>query len=271
MTAPNSTVSLFVAEFIGTALLLAVGLSVVIFDWGTGSTLATLVPAEPSRRVITGFLFGTTGCLITLSPVGRVSGAHINPVVSLAFWFRGKMKTPAMLGYVVSQMLGAATGSLPLLLWGQQGRSIQYGITLPGDAGIWAALAGEVATTAALVTVIFVFVGSPKLRSYTPFTMPVLYGFMVWAESPLSGCSTNPARSFGPALISQNVSYYWLYWVGPVTGMLAVVALFRLLRLHRYYRIEAARISHHNSQTHDSLKTNQERTTRAWHPPKIGE
>ncbi|GAB3220593.1 MIP/aquaporin family protein [Spirosoma arcticum] len=256
MAAPRSTVTLFLAEFVGTALLIAVGLSVVIFDWGTGSIMATLVPVESSRRALTGFLFGTTGCLITLSPVGKISGAHINPVVSLAFWLRGKMKITTMLGYLISQMLGAAVGSLPLLLWGQQGRSIQYGVTLPGDAGLWAAFWGEVVTTAALIVVIFVFVGSRQLKSFTPFTMPVLYSVLVWAESPLSGCSTNPARSFGPALISHNFTDYWLYWVAPVTGVLIVVGLFRLLRLHYYYRIEAARISYHNSQTHESLKTN---------------
>lgn len=89
---------LFLAEFIGTALLLAVGLSAVILNWGEGSFVAGLLPSAPLRRLLTGFMFGSTGCLITLSPVGKISGAHINPAVSLAFWMRGKMKTKALVG-----------------------------------------------------------------------------------------------------------------------------------------------------------------------------
>ncbi|MGH9920604.1 MAG: aquaporin [Nitrososphaerales archaeon] len=68
-----------VSEAIGTALLVAVGLSIVIFDEGRGSHLAHVLPSEAERRALTGMLFGATGMTIALSPVGRISGAHINP------------------------------------------------------------------------------------------------------------------------------------------------------------------------------------------------
>lgn len=246
---------LFAAEFIGTAMLLSVGLSFVILDWGTGSMVARIIPSPDARRLLTGFLFGCTGCLVTLSPVGKISGAHINPAMSFAFWLRGKMKKNALIGYVVSQMLGAAVGCIPLLLWRQQGRSIQYGITLPGTAGITAAFVGELITTAALVIVVFVFVGSKTLRNYTPFTMPFLYSFMVWAETIYSGCSTNPARSFGPALISHNFNGYWIYVTSPLLAAFVVTAIFRLLRLHQFLHIKAARISYHDSETHESIRS----------------
>jgi aquaporin Z len=74
--------ALFVSELIGTALLVLVGLSVVIFMFGTGTPMARLIPSEDLRRLITGFLFGTTGACIALSPVGKVSGAHINPAIT---------------------------------------------------------------------------------------------------------------------------------------------------------------------------------------------
>ncbi|NHA02420.1 hypothetical protein G7092_01360 [Mucilaginibacter sp. HC2] len=248
---------LFIAEFVGTALLLAIGLSAVILNWGKGSWTAALIPSVPYRRLLTGFLFGLTGCIISLSPVGKVSGAHINPAVSFAFWLRGKMKTKALVGYIISQMLGAVVGCLPLLLWHEQGRSVGYGITIPGKPGVILAFCGEVATTAALVTVVFIFVGSKKLRNYTPFTMPFLFGFMVWAETALSGCSTNPARSFGPAVISGVYTGYWIYVIAPLTGAALTAAIFKHFRLHHYYHIEAARISYHNSpspQSQDKCK-----------------
>ena len=81
----------YLSELIGTALLVAVGLSVVIFDFGAGSPMLRLLPDAGLRRLITGFLFGSTGALIAISPVGKISGAHINPVVTLAFHIKGKL------------------------------------------------------------------------------------------------------------------------------------------------------------------------------------
>ena len=251
----KSVLPLFISEFIGTALLLSIGLSFVILDWGKGSFVAQLIPSPGARRLLTGFLFGSTGCLITLSPVGKISGAHINPAMSVAFWLRGKMKSYALIGYIVSQMAGAVVGCLPLLLWGKQGSSVQYGITLPGDGDITAAFTGELATTAALVIVVFVFVGNERLRNYTPFTMPFLYSFMVWAEAPASGCSTNPARSFGPAFLVNDFNSYWIFVTAPLLSAFIVVMLFRLLRLHKLLHIKAARLSYHDSATHESITT----------------
>ncbi len=253
-TRQKSLFRLCAAEFVGTALLLGVGLSFVIVDWGKGSVIAQWIPSAGARRLLTGFLFGSTGCLITLSPVGKISGAHINPAMSLAFWLRGKMKTRALFGYIISQMLGAAVGSLPLLLWGKQGSSIQYGITLPDNAGIAAAFSGELITTAALIVVVFVFVGSKKLRNYTAYAMPFLYCFMVWTESPYSGCSTNPARSFGPAFISGNFTSYLIYVLAPLLAAFVVSITFRLLRLHELLHIDSARVSFHNDPTDDNIR-----------------
>jgi aquaporin Z len=252
---PPALFKLYVSEFICTALLLTIGLSVVIFNWGEGSVMNHYILEPGIRRLFTGFLFGTTGCLITLSPVGKISGAHINPAVSIAFWMCGKMKNHAVLGYIVSQMLGAVVGCLPLLLWGRQGASVAYGNTVPGKAGIAPAFAGEVLTTAGLVTLLYVFVSSKKLRNYTPYTIPFLYSFMVWAESPLSGCSTNPARSFGPAVVSGMYTDYWLYCLAPLTGVLLVMGFVKAIDIRRHHSIEAARVSYHHEPSPAGIKT----------------
>jgi aquaporin Z len=76
---------LFFSELIGTALLVLVGLSLVIVLFGTGSAMARLIPSEGLRRLMTGFLFGTTGAKLALSAVRKKSGAHINPVVTMTF------------------------------------------------------------------------------------------------------------------------------------------------------------------------------------------
>ena len=257
MVLPRFDYKLFLFEAIGTAVLLFCGLNIVIFNWGEGSVVARLIPSEFIRTILTGFLFGCVGCLIALSIVGRISGAHINPAVSIAFWLRGKMATSTMIGYITAQMIGAVIGCLPLLLiWGKQGSSIQYGNTLPAnDITIGRAFLSEVLATGCLIFYLYIFIGRKKLRNYTPFGIPILYSILNIFFAALSGDSTNPARSFGPAMITGNFSYYWLYWGGPIVGVLLVTALFKWRRVNRMYRMDSARISYHESATPESLKT----------------
>ena len=235
---------LFLSELVGTALLVLVGLSLVIVMFGSGSPMARLLPSEGVRRLITGFLFGTTGALIAVSPVGKESGAHINPAVTLAFWMMGKLESRTALGYVLAQLTGATIGSLPLLLWGSMGRSVAFGATLPGagyTAG--AVLMGEVITTFGLIAGLCIFLGFRPLRPFTPALFPFLYAIMVYAESPISGTGTNPARSLGPAIISGEWQGWWIYWIGPLLGVFVGVAVFSFLAK----RIEVAKVYHFES------------------------
>ena len=232
------------AELVGTAVLMLVGLSLVILMFGEGSPIPGLLPSEGWRRLITGFLFGTTGASIALSPIGRRSGAHINPIVTLAFRLMGKLDLPTSLGYVAAQLAGGVLGCLPLLAWGAMGRSVVFGATLPGQGystGI--VLLGEVITTFAMVTLLCVFLGFRRIRPFTPALFPFLYTVMVYAESPISGTSTNPARSLGPAVISGQWDGWWIYWVGPVIGSVAAcVACSALAK-----RITVAKLYHFDS------------------------
>ena len=156
----------FSSELIGTALLVLVGLSLVIVMFGTGSPMARLIPSEGLRRLITGFLFGTTGAAIALSAVGKESGAHINPVVTMAFWLFRRLDSRMAMIYVSAQLVGATIGSLPLLVWGSMGRSVVFGATLPGAGwSTQAVLLGEVVTTFTMVSLLTVFVGFRRTSS----------------------------------------------------------------------------------------------------------
>jgi aquaporin Z len=232
------------AELIGTALLVLVGLSLVTVMFGEGSPIPAALPSEGWRRLITGFLFGTTGALIALSPVGKLSGAHINPIVTLAFRLMGKMDLRTSLGYVAAQLAGGILGAVPLLAWGSMGRSVMFGATVPG-AGYTTGevLMGEAITTFAMVALLCVFLGFRQIRPFTPAIFPVLYAIMVYAESPISGTSTNPARTLGPAIVSGHWEGWWIYWVGPVIGSVAAcVACSALAK-----RITAAKLYYFDS------------------------
>jgi aquaporin Z len=242
---------LLAAEFAGTAMLVAVGLSIVILSFGQGSPVIRLIPSAGWRRLIAGFLFGTTGALIAVSPLGKESGAHINPVVTLGFWLMGTLRARHALGYVLSQLTGAVVGALPLMAWGEMGSSVAFGATLPGvDYGIWWALLGEVATTFALIVGLFFFLRHRRLRPATPALFPILYAAMVFLEAPISGTSTNPARSLGPAVVSGAWHGWWVYWLGPLLGAVLGVAVYRLAG-SRWLTVEVAKVYHFG---HDRYK-----------------
>jgi len=235
----------FISEVIGTAVLVFGGLSVVIVMFGDGSPLARILPAA-LRDVLTPFLFGCIGAAVALSQVGKESGAHINPAVTMGFWMMRKLDTRTAAGYIVAQMLGGALGALPLLVWGEMGRSVAFGATTPGAGYSTAAVVmGEAVTTFGLCTTLCVCLAFRHLRPYTPFTMPFLYAVMVPLEAHISGTSTNPARTFGPALISGRWDGWWIYWVGPMLGMLAAVvacsALAKRIEVAKLYYFESDR------------------------------
>jgi aquaporin Z len=230
----RAAVATFGAEAVATALLMVGGLTAVILVVSPTGPLAGLDVPGWVRRFVAGGLFGLSGTAASLSRWGRRSGAHLNPAVTLAFRVEGTTSTPRAIGYVAAQVLGAVVGAAVVRLWGPWGRGVQWGATVPaaGLAG-WQAAGLEALVTLALVTLVLSLVARPRVRHLTPWTMGPLYAVMVAVEAPLTGTSSNPARSLGPALITGTWTDAWVYWVGPAVGALAAVALLRLLTPHR--------------------------------------
>lgn len=238
----------YLAELVGTALLVFVGLSAVIFDFGRGSPVAVLLPDPFLRRLLTGLLFGGTGALIALSPLGRISGAHLDPVLSWGFWLAGSLGVRDAIWYTLAQFIGAVAGALPLpVVWGAFGASVRFAATTPGPGvPIWQAFGGEVVATGLLVGGILWFVGHPRLRAFTPALIPPLVALLVGTEAPLSDTSMNPARSLGPALVAHALGWLWLYFSAPALG-----ALIAALITVRAGRTHVAKIAHHGTDPRD--------------------
>ncbi|MGW3151153.1 aquaporin [Streptomyces sp. NPDC001177] len=219
------------AEFTGTALLLLLGLSAVVADFAARSPVVAAVPSADLRRLLTGVLFAGSATLIVYSPLGRISGGHINPAVTLAFYRLGKMTGRSAAGYAAAQVAGAVLGTvLVLLLWGRWATDVQLGATVPGTGGVWACLAAEAAATFLLVALILNLVDRPRLMPYTAAAAGLLVATLVFVEAPVSGTSLNPARSLGPALVGGIWTGLWVYLIAPLAGALAAAVLYRRRR-----------------------------------------
>jgi aquaporin Z len=235
---------MYTSELVGTALLVFLGLSIVIALWGHGAPFASLPISPDVRRLLNGFLFGSVGAAIAFSPIGRMSGAHINPAMTFAFWLEGKLQWRDASCYIVAQMVGAGFGAAALLVWGSVGSSDEWGASLP-DTSVpnWLPIAGETLCTFLLVLLIFVFAAHKVTQPFTPLVNPPLFAILTWLEAPLSGASANPARSFGPELIAWIWQGWWVYWLGPCLGAALAVAVLRVDLFRRFRPLEA-RICH---------------------------
>jgi len=192
---------------------LAVIVSVPMF--GLGLTLEGILLISFAHGSIIGLM---------VYAFGHISGAHINPAVTIPMMITKKIGINDGIGYIAFQLIGAVLAALTLsLIIPDLGAAVNFG-TQGGpseyiDNDVWKALALEAFFTFFLVTVIFM----TAVHKKAPAGMyGLVIGGMVFllhlVGVPLTGASMNPARTFGPALISGAWEFHWIYWVGPILG-----------------------------------------------------
>jgi aquaporin Z len=208
------------SELLGTFLLVLVaagGPVVGALSHGAISRPAAVV--APGLMVMAIILF-----------MGAVSGAHLNPAVTLAFSLRRDFPWRRVPGYVIVQLLGAALACL--FLWAVYGKVGMLGATEPGAGiGDWQAALTEVVLTAGLVSTILGT--ASRAQNVGALSAIAVGGYIalagLWA-SPVSGASMNPARSFGPDLALGRFDHFWVYLAGPLAGAVIAVGFAWLLR-----------------------------------------
>jgi aquaporin Z len=162
--------------------------------------------------------------------LGAVSGAHLNPVVSLAFWLRGEFPWRRLPGYFVAQVAGGVLACL--FLWAMFGKVGMLGATEPGAglSSVQAMLVEAVLTLGLVSTILGTASGAQNVG---PLSALAVAGYIalagLWA-SPASGASMNPVRSFGPDAVIGDYSHFWVYLAGPAIGALAAVGAAYILR-----------------------------------------
>lgn len=209
------------AELLGTffLVLVAAGGDMVNAKFGGHAIGSAALVTAPGLMVAAVILF-----------MGAVSGAHLNPAVSVGFALRGDFPWRRVPGYVVAQFVGAVLATL--LLWVLIGRQGNAGLTLPGP-GISApvAMVWEIVLTTGLVSVILGSAsGAQNLGQFAAIAVGSYIALAGLWGAPVSGASMNPARSLGPALVLGNWTAWWAYLVGPLVGAVLAVGAAHILR-----------------------------------------
>ena len=207
------------AEFVGTAFLVIVAAGGDVIDLGSGAPIGHVARYLAPGLIVVAMIWSLSG----------VSGAHINPAVTLAFVLRRVFPARKALGYWIVQLAGAVAAALLLRLF--FGSAIVNGVTHPGP-GItpWAAFGWETLISTILIVVIL---STAAEKAVVGRNAALAVGLTVAAcglfSSPITGASMNPARSFGPQVASQSWDGAWIYFAGPIAGALIATLLASLL------------------------------------------
>jgi aquaporin Z len=200
------------------------------------------ISSEFARRVAGGIAMGLTAIAIIYSPLGKRSGAHMNPAVTLAFWTLGKIAGYDAVFYIAAQILGGLAGVLAAsLIAGPALAPLNYVATTPGPYGAWVAFLAEFGISCLMMSTVLRVSNSRRWSRYTPLTAGCLVAIFITFESPLSGMSMNPARTLASAAPSGIWRGFWVYLIAPPLAMLAAA------RFH-CGRVFCAKFHHHNSQ-----------------------
>jgi aquaporin Z len=208
------------AETLGTFLLVLAGAGAGVVAAATHVAIGRVAAVSAPGLTV----------LAVILAIGAISGAHLNPVVSIAFALRGDFPWRRVPGYIVAQLLGATLAVLFLLA--MFGRIGSLGATLPGHGISDAqAVVMELVLTAGLVSTILGT--SSRAQNLGPISAFGVAAYIILAglwSSPVSGASMNPARSFGPDVVLGDFSHFWVYVVGPLAGAMLAVGFARILR-----------------------------------------
>ncbi|MBN00913.1 MAG: aquaporin [Planctomycetaceae bacterium] len=218
----------YFAEFLGTFMLLFAGTGAIVVNHAFGGVVTHVGVALTFGLVVLAIVYA----------LGDVSGAHINPAVTLAFWVAGRFDFKHVVPFIAAQLLGAGVASLSLRLLFPD--DVTLGATLP-NIGVWQSVVLEIILTWFLMFVVLnVSTGAKEKGIMAGVAVGSVVALEAMFAGPACGASMNPARSFGPAIgaalfpvnaVSVQPLYaLWIYFVGPIIGAFLAVASFYLVR-----------------------------------------
>lgn len=196
----------YLSEFIGTYGLVFCGTGAIIVNDLTGGTISHLGIAITFGLIVMAMIYA----------FGEISGAHINPAVTIAFWFSGRFAGREVAPYIIAQLFGAILASATLLLLFPTHANL--GATLPSDTASQSFVLEIILTFFLMFVIINVSTGSKEVGTMAGIAIgaTVLLGALF--AGPICGASMNPARSLAPALLSGTMEHIWIYIFAPIIG-----------------------------------------------------
>jgi len=198
------------------------------------SIVRQALPDPFVRRALIGIAMGLTAIALIYSPLGKRSGAHLNPAVTATFWRLGRMGNRDAVFYVLAQFAGGTIGVMLFATFAGRAivadTSVNYIVTVPGMSGRWVAFAAEALISAVLMFTVLTVSNRPALNRYTGLFAGSLVALYIAFEAPLSGMSMNPARTLASAFAANVWMDTWIYFLAPLGGMLAAAELYLAMR-----------------------------------------
>ncbi|HZY35398.1 MAG TPA: aquaporin [Mucilaginibacter sp.] len=201
----------YVAEFIGTFALVFCGTGAIIIDQQFGGTVT-----HPGVSITFGLIV-----MSMIYALGGISGAHLNPAVSIAFLIKKDFSVRQLPGYVISQVTGALAASLILKLLFAQSQLL--GATMPAGTDLQSFVLEMIMSFFLMLVIINVAEGGKEKGMFAGLAIGAIVGLEAMFGGPVSGASMNPARSIGPAVASLHIGHLWIYIIAPIAGMAAAV------------------------------------------------
>src|SRR6266480_5138722 len=186
------------------------------------SPISHALPQIHVQLFLVGALVAVLLSLLIISRAGKVSGGHMNPAISLAMWRFGVFPAVGIVPYIAAQLLGSILGVLAArVVWGEivAGPPVLYAVIQP--APVWSSVplfAAELTGMGLIVFLVGYFLSNPRLAPKVPWLVGILIGLGIALLGTQSGGSLNPARQFGPAVVSGHTDKLWVFLLAPMVG-----------------------------------------------------
>lgn len=207
---------IFIVELIGTFILVVLATGTIVYDVQMGSPYGVWLAA----------LGPFIALIIGIYAFGKISMAHFNPAVTVAFYLTGYASKNQIIWYFAAEIIGALLGSLFVMNFIGVEASLGANF-LNHNFSLFLVFSVEVLASGLLMAVIFTVVHTKGLKGFGGIAIGGIVGLDILFLSFISGASMNPARSLAPALLSGALSDLWLYCTAPFVGTITVAVLFK--------------------------------------------
>ncbi len=208
----------YLAEFLGTYAMVFAGTGAIVIDQVSHGSITHVGVAMSFGLVVMGMIYA----------FGDISGAHLNPAVSIAFMAAGKFPLREVIPYILSQLLGAVTASLTLKMLFPSNQLL--GSTLPAGSETQSFVFEFILTFFLVLVILNVARGSKEQGMFAGLAIGGFVTLEAMFAGPICGASMNPARSFAPAIVSGHTEHLWIYLTATTAGAVTAVPFWHLLK-----------------------------------------